>query len=361
MIAAASVVLVLSASAAASTSSLYAFTGFENQPSDAFTKTSLYRINPHTGAVSFVVNYDRGVTEKPHGYSCLSGQAAHMAVSADGVIFGMPGSATDSPMLVHAPVTNVSFCDGGQENMWGITTLPGTDTFAAFYSNYDSWLGTFSFGMGILSMSADQRGPAATFEQKLGWDESDKDGRDYVACAVMGGPDQQFVAADSVHNRLYVVCDKLMVVVDTGDVTVEPTWHVIARRNITAVGVDHVLGFSAAAGAVVGTASFGNGTIGVGFLDTATGDWEGRPTEVALKNHGPAFAYDAASDAVFVYDAPKPGECTGSSARSSTRRGGDCGGGGGESSIVTVDLRKGTVVRTAVSDAIAITDLVFVP
>ena len=177
-----------------------------------------------------------------------------------------------------------------------------------------------------------------------------------------------------MHNRLYVVCGdklpKLMVVVDTGDVTVEPygPWHVIARRNITAVDFDHVLGFSAAAGALVGTASFGNGTIGVGFLDTATGDWEGRPTEVALKNHfeepwnhGPAFAYDAASDAVFVYDAAKPGECTGSSARSLTRRGGDCGGSGGESSIVTVDLWKGTVVRTAVSDAIAITDLVFVP
>lgn len=101
-----------------------------------------------------------------------------------------------------------------------------------------------------------------------------KDGQDYFACAVMDGPDQQFVAADSMHNRLYVVCDKLMVVVDTGNVT----WHVIARRNITAVDVDHVLGFSAAAGSVVGTASFGNGTIGVGFLDTA-GDWEGRPID----------------------------------------------------------------------------------
>lgn len=173
----------VSASAAASTSSLYAFTGFE--PSDAFSKTSLYRIDPRTrvpcrlsstmiGVLLKSLTATAACPGKPPAWRC--------PVSADGVIFGMPGLATDSPMLVHAPVTNVSSATAAKRTCVGHHDTAGTHSFAAFYSHYAPRLGTFTLGMGILSMSADPSGPAATFEQKLGWDESDKKGRAGLFC-----------------------------------------------------------------------------------------------------------------------------------------------------------------------------------
>ncbi len=265
---------------------IFAYTGFEDQVGVGVSKYSLYSIDPTSGAAQLVRDYSGGaVTTKPTGRPCVPADHSRLEASltADAAgddgdngtsffVVGMPGVGTNAPLIVHDLASGASFCDDGIENLWGVTALQqpgGVSAFAAMASAFDSAAGTFTFKVGVLSVSALAAGPSASFETKLAWDQDSGGAADvYKLCAQMSG-DQLFVTFDAPRGRLFIVCqDAVLVEIDT---TVSPAasssaWTAVGTVPVVAKGFDHVLGLSERARLPVGTAGFGTGIIGFGLV-----------------------------------------------------------------------------------------------
>jgi len=340
------------------TAGVYAFTGFEDQPSSKFTKTTLYRIDPASGDVDFVVNYDAGVVVKPDNYTCLAGQSARMGLEG-GVIYGMPGGA-DSPLIVHDLEQNVSFCDDGIENLWGLTPLQhqahvgphGNDEksqgaqFAAFSSSYTPMFGEWSFSIGKLTVNADPAGQEAKYDERLSFQNGESADSKYFACAVIDTDMQDRVAVDIARQHLYVMCDSILLTVDTS----KQQWKITQDVNLTAAQaktpytLTSILEFSHTTDSLAATAvsakerGSSDATLAMGFLNTTTGEWLKEPFEVKAATQDAKVAYDPSSETAYVYTKDDK-----------------------QTNLLIVDLTSGSsTAGTPVSDAIGVSDLLYV-
>lgn len=333
----------------AASSYLVAYTGSDDQPAFAST-ASLYAIDVETATTAFVTNYNNGfVIDEPTGDVCHQSAGGKLALS-NNVVVGMPDAMSSAPLLVQS--TN-SWCDSGVSGLWGLTSLTAsTDLlpFAAFASLYNESSGSYSFSMGVLSVSPEANSEIpADFDIKLSWNQDTDTGGDYLACAMQSG-DQEIVAVDNTNGLLYVVCGErdpnhgneagqVLVTVDVSS----PKWSIVAYQALSGdLYFVHVLGV-ASEGAIVGTAGWGNGTIGIGLLDPASGQWQPNMTLYPMVNHGPAFAFDAASNSVYVWDAAPASEVDGTTV------------------LGKVDLRTASVdfVDAAAANNIQVVDMVF--
>ena len=200
---------------------LYVYTGFEQQPTSAAEKTSLYSIDPTSGRTTKVVDFDNGVEDKSGDGDCLVGQDAHFAYSSSTqTIYGLPEGGADSPMIMHTTKTNTSVCDDSVENAWGLTLIPGDDegsnrtapassastagdAFVAFSSSYSS-LGQWSFEVALVHASGSaSKSSAATWTTELSWDDSTKKSQyNMFNCAINTG----FAAVDATKGQLFILC-----------------------------------------------------------------------------------------------------------------------------------------------------------
>eukprot|EP00750_Incisomonas_marina_P012539 INCI16948.1.p1 GENE.INCI16948.1~~INCI16948.1.p1 ORF type:complete len:448 (+),score=72.52 INCI16948.1:403-1746(+) len=321
---------------------LYGFTGFQDQQSGDVLKTSLYRIDTMNGDVELVVNFDdASVSTKPGNYSCLAGQAARMAVD-EGTIFGMGG--VDSPLIVHDLARNVSFCDDGVENMWGITSLGpvrkafGSESsrlrgfgfsapraqnategrFAAFSSSFNSAFGQWEFEAGVLSLNNDVHGQAATFKTMLSVSNTGSK-HEYFACAALNTDLQNRVAVDPSREHLYVACDDLLLTIDIS-VQQKHGWTVLAENNISSAvqtstgsetlgkskySLSQIIAFYHPANALLSVGIDQESNSAIGLINTTSGAWMREPIALPC-GPNPLIAYDSSFDSVYAYDSSGP-------------------------------------------------------
>ncbi len=340
---------------------LWVYTGYEDQQVPA-AKTSLYRLDPGTGDIALVVNYDDRVADKGGvpNERCVAGQDAHLVYSTSThTLYGMPEGGADAPMIMHNTETSTSVCDESIEDSWGLTflnTTPSTttDAFVAFSSHHAGTSGQWRFVVGLVKASgAVNPKSAATWTRQLVWETDSTSRYNMFPCAINTG----YAAVDANTSKLYIICgggagDIPWVVYTVGTAQ---KWKMVHGANMTgdALGsLSEILGFSSKEGGLravvtsqtsqtVENAGF---QYRLGYVSPATGSWIRPPVHVKAQDGTnitdllSTFAVDAISETVYAF----------SSANAAAE-------------VLTIDMATGVVTgRVSLSFPLKITDMVYV-